>query len=216
MNRRTRDKIIYWVVWAGCFAPIPLLVWWFYDDDLGANPAKKGLHFLGEWGLRLLVVGLAITPLRKLFHWGWLQRFRRTIGLFAATYIALHLLVYIGLDQNFDWGEIWRDIVKRPYITFGMLAFVLMLPLAITSTNGMIRRLGARRWRSLHRLVYLIVPLGVLHYDLLVKKDASWPHFYAAIVAALLAYRIEEWVRGRRTRKPAAARPTAAPAPRGA
>jgi sulfoxide reductase heme-binding subunit YedZ len=215
MNRRARDRAIYWLVWTGCLLPIPLLIWWFYDDDLGANPAKRGLHFLGEWGLRLLVIGLAITPLRKLFGWGWLQRFRRTIGLFAAAYIALHLLVYIGLDQNFDWAEIWRDIVKRPYITFGMLAFVLMLPLAITSTNAMIRRLGARRWRSLHRLAYVIAPLGVLHYDLLVKKDASWPHFYAAAVAALLAYRLEEAIRARlRRRNGAAGRTVAAAQPR--
>jgi sulfoxide reductase heme-binding subunit YedZ len=201
MNRRTRERIIYWIVWAGCFAPLPLVVWWFYNDQLGANPAKEGLHYLGEWGLRLLVVGLAITPLRKLLGWGWLQRFRRTVGLFAFTYIALHLLVYIGLDQNFDWGEIWKDIVKRPYITFGMLAFVLLIPLAVTSTNAMIRAIGARRWRSLHRLVYLIVPLGVLHYDLLVKKDASWPHFYAAIVAAFLLYRLVEAIRSRAARQ---------------
>jgi sulfoxide reductase heme-binding subunit YedZ len=200
MARKTRDRLIYLGVWGACFLPLPILVWWFYADDLGANPAKTGLHYLGEWGLRFLVIGLAITPLRRLFGWGWLLRFRRTIGLFAVAYIALHLIVYLALDQGFDWGSIWRDIVKRPYITFGMLAFLLLLPLAVTSTNAMIRRLGARRWRNLHKLVYIIVPLGVLHYDLLVKKDASWPHFYAALVAAFLAYRAAVFIRTRMRR----------------
>ena len=211
MDRRTRERWAYWTVWAGCFLPIPLVVWWFYADELGANPAKEGLHYLGEWALRFLAIGLAITPLRKLFGWGWLLRYRRTIGLFALAYVSLHLIVYIALDQGFDWGEIWRDIVKRPYITFGMLAFLLLLPLAITSTNTMIRKLGARRWRNLHRLVYLIAVLGVLHYDLLVKKDASWPHFYAIVIGLLLAYRLADAVRkhlARRTPAPAAVRRT--------
>jgi sulfoxide reductase heme-binding subunit YedZ len=197
IDRKTRDRWLYRLVWAGCFLPIPLMAWWFYEDELGANPAKEGLHYLGEWALRFLVIGLAITPLRKLLGWGWLQRYRRTIGLFALTYVTLHLIVYVALDQGFDWGEIWRDIVKRPYITFGMIAFVLLLPLAITSTNGMIRRLGARRWRQLHRLAYVIAILGVLHYDLLVKKDATWPHFYAILIGALLLYRVVDAARGR-------------------
>jgi len=201
MNRRARDRWIYRAVWLGCFLPIPLLTWWFYNDELGANPAKEGLHYLGEWGLRFLALGLAITPLRKLPGCGWLLRFRRTIGLFAVSYIALHLIVYVALDQGFDWAEIWRDIVKRPYITFGMLAFLLLLPLAATSTNAMIRRLGARRWRSLHKLVYVIAPLGVLHYDLLVKKDASWPHFYAVVIAFLLGYRVVDAIRVRMARR---------------
>jgi sulfoxide reductase heme-binding subunit YedZ len=190
MDRKTRDRWIYRAVWAGCFLPIPLMVWWFYTDQLGANPAKEGLHYLGEWALRFLALGLAITPARKLFGWGWLLRYRRTIGLFALAYVTLHLIVYLWLDQGFDWPEIWRDIVKRPYITFGMIAFLLLLPLAITSTNAMIRRLGARRWRQLHRLVYVVAILGVLHYDLLVKKDATWPHVYAVIIGALLLYRL--------------------------
>ena len=173
-------------------------------------PARKGLHYLGEWALRFLVIGLAITPLRKLLGWGWIQRYRRTIGLFALAYVTLHLIVYIALDQGFDWPEIWRDIVKRPYITFGMIAFVLLLPLAITSTNGMIRRLGARRWRQLHRLAYVIAILGVLHYDLLVKKDASWPHFYAIIIGILLLYRLVDAARARIKRANAPNRPASA------
>jgi sulfoxide reductase heme-binding subunit YedZ len=183
------------------------MMWWFYDDELGANPAKEGLHYLGEWALRFLVIGLAITPLRKLFGWGWLQRYRRTIGLFALAYVTLHLTVYIALDQGFDWPEIWRDIIKRPYITFGVIAFLLLLPLAITSTNGMIRRLGARRWRRLHRLAYVIAILGVLHYDLLVKKDATWPHFYAIIIGVLLLYRVVDAARTRMRRAKAPSAP---------
>src|SRR5450755_4097256 len=113
MNRRTRERVIYALVWAGCFLPLPMMAWWFYQDDLSANPVKEALHYLGEWGLRFLAIGLAITPLRKIFGWGWLLRFRRTIGLFAVAYLALHLITYIAVEQDFDWGEIWRDIVKR-------------------------------------------------------------------------------------------------------
>ena len=128
-------------------------------------------------------------------------RFRRKIGLFAFAYLALHLADYIAVDQGFDWSAIWDDIVKRPYITFGMLGFVLLVPLAVTSTNAMIRRLGARRWRALHRSVYVAAALGVLHYDLLVKRDASWPHFYAAIIGALMAYRAIDAMRRRLYRR---------------
>lgn len=197
MTRRTRERLIYWAVWGGCFLPLPLLVWWIANGQLTADPIKAGIDYLGEWVLRLLALGLAITPLRKLLGWGWLQRFRRTIGLFAFTYLALHLTTYIAVDQGFDWHGIWADIVKRPYITFGMLGFSLLLPLAVTSTNAMIRRLGARRWRMLHRLVYAAALLGVLHYDLLVKKDATWPHIYAAVIGVLLAYRAYGAVRAK-------------------
>jgi sulfoxide reductase heme-binding subunit YedZ len=202
--RRTRDRLIYWAVWISCFLPLPFLVYWGAMDQLSADPIKEGIHYLGEWGLRLLAVTLAITPARKLLGWGWLQRFRRTVGVFAFAYIALHLTAYIAVDQGFDWPHIWGDIVKRPYITFGMIGFVLLIPLAVTSTNAMIRRLGARRWRNLHRLVYVIAPLGVLHYDLLVKRDASWPHFYAAIIGALLLYRVYEALKNGLSRRRAA------------
>jgi methionine sulfoxide reductase heme-binding subunit len=197
MTRRTRDRLIYWTVWGFCFLPLPFAVWWIAHDQFTADPIKRTIDYLGEWGLRLLALSLAITPARKLFGWVWLLRYRRTIGVFAFSYIALHLTTYIAVDQGFDWHQIWADIVKRPYITFGMTGFVLLSPLAITSTNAMIRRLGARRWRMLHRLVYIIAPLGVLHYDLLVKKDATWPHFYAAIIGVLLAYRLYDAARSR-------------------
>jgi len=197
MTRRTRDRLIYWAVWAGCFLPLPLAAWWIAHDQFSADPIKETIHYLGEWGLRLLAVGLALTPARRLFGWVWPLRFRRTIGLFAFAYLALHLVTYIAVDQGFDWQQVWADIVKRPYITFGMTGFLLLLPMAITSTNAMIRRLGGRRWRLLHRVVYLAAPLGVLHYDLLVKKDATWPHFYAAIIGLLLLYRAYDAARAR-------------------
>lgn len=196
MNRKTRDRIVYAIVWLACLAPLLCLVWWGLNDQLGANPINTGLRFLGLWGLRLLVAGLAITPLRAWFGWHFLQRFRRTIGLWGFAYVTLHLMTYVGVDQFFDWAAIGKDIVKRPYITFGMLAFVLLVPLAVTSTNAMVRRLGGRRWRRLHKLAYVIAPLGVLHYDLLVKKDATWPWIYAAIVAVLLGARAwQAWAR---------------------
>ena len=167
-----------------------VIAWWGLNGELGANPINTGMHMLGDWGVRFLVTTLAIRPMRDWFGWRRPMAYRRTIGLFGFAYICCHLSVYIGLDQFFDWGAIWADIVKRPYITFGMLAFTMLIPLAVTSTNGMIRRLGPPRWRQLHRLVYVIVPLGILHYDLLVKKDATWPHIYAVIAAVLLIARI--------------------------
>ena len=193
LDRKTRDRLIYWAVWIGCFIPIPMVIYWVSTGQMTADPIKAATQYLGQWGLRLLAAGLAITPLRKLFGWVWLLRFRRTIGVYAFAYIVIHLITYIAIDQGFAWGDIWADIVKRWYITIGMIGFVLLLPLAITSTNAMIRKMGAKRWKQLHRLAYIIAPLGVLHYDLLVKKDASWPHFYAAIVGVLLAYRVYDW-----------------------
>ncbi|GIL38555.1 sulfite oxidase heme-binding subunit YedZ [Roseiterribacter gracilis] len=205
MTKRIRDRVIYAVVWLACAAPLLFLVYWGLNDQLGANPITTGLRFLGLWGLRFLVAGLAITPLRGWFGWNFLQRYRRTIGLWGFAYVALHLLTYIGVDQFFDWNTILKDVLKRPYITFGMLGFVLLIPLAVTSTNAMVRRLGGRRWRQLHKLAYVIAPLGVLHYDLLVKADTTWPWMYAAILAVLLGWRVWQ-VRTRR----AATRPVSA------
>lgn len=202
MSIRFRSAI-YGIVWLLCLTPLIVIVYWGLSDQLGANPINTGIRALGDWGVRFLVVSLAIRPLRDWFGWRWIMGYRRTIGLFGFAYIACHLSAYVGLDQFFDWPAIWADIVKRPYITFGMLAFTLLVPLAVTSTNGMIRRLGPMRWRRLHKLIYVIVPLGILHYDLLVKKDATWPHIYAAIAALLLLYRAMP----RRKAQPTLARP---------
>jgi sulfoxide reductase heme-binding subunit YedZ len=195
---KTRDNLVYAAVWLACFAPLVWLAWRGVSGDLGANPIEALIRQIGVWGLRLLLVGLAITPAARIFRQPRLVRFRRTVGLFAFSYIALHLLTYIGVDLFFDWGQLAKDILKRPFITLGMLGFVMLVPLAVTSTNGMIRRLGRRTWQQIHNLVYLIVPLGVVHYYLLVKADHRPPLVYAAILAVLLGWRAwDRWGRGR-------------------
>jgi len=172
-----------------CLVPLAMLVGWGLRGELGANPIEEITHQTGDWALRLLLVTLAVTPLRRLTGWTQPMRVRRMLGLFAFFYACLHLLTYLWLDQFFDWGEILKDIVKRPFITVGFAAFVLLVPLAVTSTRGMMRRLG-RRWQALHRAVYLVGVLAVVHYWWLVKADVRDPFFYAAILAVLLGYRL--------------------------
>lgn len=173
-----------------CLIPVLHLAWGLYRDTLGANPIEAITRGTGDWVLRFLLVTLAITPLRKLSGWHWLVRLRRMLGLFAFFYVALHLATYLWLDQFFDWGAILKDIIKRPFITVGFAAFVLMIPLAATSTNAMIRRVGGKRWVALHRSIYAIGILGVIHYWWLVKRDIREPLMYAAILAVLLGMRL--------------------------
>jgi sulfoxide reductase heme-binding subunit YedZ len=199
MDRKTLDRIVYAVVWLACLAPLLWLVWRGFNNDLGANPIDKLIRELGVWGLRLLIVGLAITPAARILRQPRLIRFRRTVGLFAFTYVLLHLANYVVTDQWFDWAAIGKDILKRPFITIGMLGFVLLVPLAVTSTNWALRKLGPVRWRKLHRLTYVIAPLGVVHYYMLVKADHQPPLIYGAIVAALLGWRVWDGVRKRAT-----------------
>jgi sulfoxide reductase heme-binding subunit YedZ len=161
----------------------------------GSNPVKEGEHFLGEWTLRLLVVTLTITPLRHVTGWNWLAKHRRTIGLFAFGYVTLHWITYAFLDVQLDWGDLKKDLLKRPYIFLGMTALVLMIPLVVTSTKAMIRRLGGRNWNRLHRLIYVIAILGVIHYSMAVKKDLTNPLTYAAILAVLYGWRLSRWSR---------------------
>jgi sulfoxide reductase heme-binding subunit YedZ len=161
---------------------------------LGANPVEELIHRLGKWGLNFLLITLAVTPLRRLTGWAWLVRLRRMLGLFAFFYVSTHFLVYAGLDQRFDVPAIVEDIAKRPYITIGMTALLLLLPLAVTSTQAMMRRLG-RRWKSLHRLVYAIAILGVWHFYWQVKLDTLEALIYAAILAVLLGFRLVDWRR---------------------
>ncbi len=198
MDRRALDRLVYGLVWLACFAPLLWLAWRGFNNDLGANPIDKLIRELGVWGLRLLIVGLAITPVARLLRQPRLIRFRRTVGLFAFTYVLLHLTNYVVTDQWFDWAAIGKDILKRPFITVGMAAFVLLVPLAVTSTNWALRKLGPVRWRKLHRLTYLIVPLGVVHYYMLVKADHQPPLIYGAIVAVLLGWRVWDGMRKRR------------------
>lgn len=178
------------LLWALCLAPLAYLAWLAWKSDLGANPIERVEHFTGDWTLRLIVATLAITPLRKLLRLPELIRFRRLIGLFAFFYACLHFMAYVGLDQFFDFSAILKDIAKRPYITAGFTAFVLMIPLAFTSTAASIRRLGGKRWQKLHRLIYLTAIAGVIHYYWLVKSDIRLPLFYGFLVVLELAFRV--------------------------
>jgi len=167
---------------------------WF-PDLLGANPAEFITRSLGDWCLRFLLITLAITPLRRITGWNWLLRLRRMLGLFAFFYGVVHFSSYIAFDHVFDALAILKDILKRPFITVGFTALVLLVPLAATSTNAMVRRLGAHNWRALHRLVYPIAALGVLHFWWMVKRDITEPAIYAGILALLLGYRLAVYLR---------------------
>ncbi len=178
-------------VFALCLVPFSLLAWRTLQGELGANPVEAILRFLGTWTLVLLLVTLSITPLRRLTGWSWMVRLRRMLGLYAFFYATLHVVAWVWLDHWFDWSAMVEDVVKRPYLTFGFLAFVGMLPLAATSTQAMMRRLG-RRWQQLHRIVYAIAVLGVLHFVFhkLAKNDLAQPLIYASVLAVLLGARI--------------------------
>jgi sulfoxide reductase heme-binding subunit YedZ len=182
-----------------CLGPFGFLVWRSFTGNLGPNPVEFYQHATGDWTLRLLVITLCITPFRKLLKLPDLIRFRRMLGLFAFFYACLHFLTYLGPDQSFDLAAIWKDVAKRPFITMGFAAFVLLIPLALTSTAGWIRRLGGRRWQMLHRLIYISAVCGVIHYYWLVKSAVLRPLTYGAIVAALLLWRLADWIirRGR-------------------
>lgn len=172
-----------------CLLPLAYYAWGAQADTLGANPIEAVTRGLGDWALNFLLITLAVTPLRRYSGWAWLGRLRRMLGLFVFFYAALHLTTYLWLDQFFDWPAIARDILKRPFITVGMAAFALLIPLAATSSNFAIRRLGGRRWQALHRTVYAIGILAVLHYSWLVKADQSQPLLYGGILAILLGLR---------------------------
>ena len=182
-----------------CLIPAALLARGFFLDTLGANPIETITRHTGEWTLRFLLITLTVTPLRKYTGWHWVLRLRRMLGLFAFAYGTAHLTTYVWLDQFFDWEAIARDILKRPFITIGFVALVLMAPLAATSSNFAIRRLGGRRWQALHRAIYPIVLLGCVHFWWLVKKDITWPLIYTVIAIALLGLRA--WWREQERRK---------------
>jgi sulfoxide reductase heme-binding subunit YedZ len=180
------------VVFLVCLLPLVVLLLRAFEVagfGLGANPIEELLHELGRWGLKFLLLGLTITPLRRWTGWNWLLRFRRMLGLFAFFYIVLHFLTYAILDQGLDIAAIIEDVIKRPYITLGMTGLLLLIPLAITSTRGMMRRLG-RRWQKLHRLVYVIAILAVWHFYWQVKLDTLDASLYALVLTVLLATRV--------------------------
>lgn len=184
------------LVFVAALAPFLLLTlrglnsWQGRSFNLGANPIEFITRDLGDCTLIFLLITLAVTPVRRIIGWQWLIKLRRMLGLFAFFYVSLHFVTYIWLDQFFDLHDIVKDVIKRPFITVGFLAFVCLIPLAATSTNGMARRLGGKRWQALHRLVYAIAVLGVVHYWWLVKRDIREPLLYGAILAVLLGVRI--------------------------
>ena len=183
-----------------CLGPISTLVWKGFHQLLGANPVDVITRSTGKWTLTFLLITLSITPLRKLLPLPWLIRFRRMLGLFAFFYGTLHLMTYVWLDKFFDVHAMLHDIAKRRFITAGMTGFTLMLPLALTSTAGWIRRLGGKRWQKLHRLIYCSATAGVVHFIWLVKADLRRPLTYGAILAALLLWRGVAWLVAKKVR----------------
>ncbi len=177
-----------------CLVPVTRLIWKYLHAGLGANPIEFITHETGDWILIFLVLTLTITPARKLLKLPELIRFRRMLGLFAFFYAFLHFSTWIGLDKFFDSREMLQDVVKRRFITVGFIGFALLIPLALTSTAASIRRLGGKRWRMLHRLIYVSALAGVVHYYWLVKSDVRKPLFYAVLVGLLLSFRILTWV----------------------
>ena len=206
MSRRSR-VLLKVAAWAVCLAPVAVLLYRVVTQDLGANPISFVTNWLGDWTLRLLLASLAMTPLRILFGLSWPLALRRLLGLFAFAYAVLHFNIWLVVDHFFDWREMGADIVKRPYVTVGMTALTLMLPLAATSTAAAIRKLGGKNWQRLHRLAYAIGVCGVLHYLWLAKKANPTPYYYAAVLVLLLAIRAWDWGRRRLARLRAATVP---------
>lgn len=204
----TRSRLISTIktfVFVAALGPLAYLVVKAFQNDLGANPVEFVTHVTGDTALSFLLCSLAITPLRKITGMPDLIRFRRMLGLYAFFYASLHLLTFLGLDHHFNWAEVLPDVYKRPFVTAGFTAWLLMVPLALTSTTWSIRKLGGKRWQWLHRLVYLSAIAGVVHYWWLVKKDITDPLIYAVILAVLLSFRIVNRMVGRKPASPALA-----------
>ncbi|HZS33467.1 MAG TPA: protein-methionine-sulfoxide reductase heme-binding subunit MsrQ [Methylomirabilota bacterium] len=212
MTRRRRVALKT-AVWAGGLTPLALLVVRLATDPLVTNPIAVATNTLGDWTLRLLLLSLTMTPLRLLFGLSWPVTLRRLLGLFAFAYALCHFTVWLVVDHFFDWPEMAADVLKRPYITVGFTALLLLVPLAATSTAGMIRRLGGLNWRRLHRLVYVIAILGVVHYLWLAKVGVMGPYYHGAWLAAVLGVRLFDVVRRARVRQARRAGPAFAPSP---
>jgi len=193
-------------VWLLGISPGAWLGWRTFRGELGANPVEELLHRTGDWALILILVALAVTPIRIVTKWNPIQKVRRLAGLWGFTYVTAHFLIYLLLDQGLWWELsavefIWEDIAERPFITVGFVAWVLLIPLAVTSTRGWIRRLG-KRWQKLHRLVYVASALGLVHFFWKVKADTRLPLVAIAVWLVLMAVRIPEWTRKRRQKGP--------------
>jgi len=193
MSQTWKDRLVSLALWVACAGPLLWFVVQAFTGDLGANPIQYVLRQLGVWALRFVLITLALGPLSKLLKAPVLIRYRRRVGLWAFAYVCLHLTTYIGIDQAFDWPTIGKDIVKRPYITIGMAAFAMLIPMAVTSADKLRRKLGPKRWKRLHQLIYLIAPMGAVHYFLLVKADHRPPLVYGAIIAVLLGWHAVNW-----------------------
>ncbi len=192
-------KVLVFVL---CLGPLAVLTWKAFQQSLGANPVDVITRSTGKWTLVFLLITLAVTPVRRLLGTAWLIRFRRMLGLYGFFYGTLHLMTYVWLDKFFDFPAMLHDIAKRRFITAGMTAFALMVPLTLTSTSGWIRRLGGKRWQKLHRLIYFSATAGVVHFLWLVKADRRRPLEYGAVLALLFAYRMAAWLLSRaRTRR---------------
>ncbi len=201
------------VVFAACLVPFLRLAWPFYKllttgnaPELTANPVEYITHATGTWTIRFLLITLTVTPLRKILNQPRLVRYRRMLGLFAFFYVSLHFMTWFILDKSFSLSDMWADVLKRRFITMGMLGFAMLLPLAITSTAGWVRRLGFAQWQRLHRLVYFAALAGVIHYMWLVKSDERLPLMYGAMLTVLMLYRLFIW---KQTPRRAPARPAA-------
>jgi sulfoxide reductase heme-binding subunit YedZ len=207
VSRRALGKS---VVFVAALVPLALIAWRFFHDELGANPIREAEIETGLWTLRFLAITLAITPFRRSFGWNWLAKYRRMLGLFTFAYACVHLSMWAGVDWFFDWSSMGHEIVKHKYILIGMTTWLLLLPLAITSTRGWVRRLG-KRWTRLHQLVYVAAITGTIHYLWAVKKDTFFPVVYLAVFGMLLAYRLIDRRRhALRTAQPKSKTPMAA------
>lgn len=196
------------VVFAAALLPLAWLAWQAASGGLGANPIEAATRYLGDWALNMLLVALAVSPLRRLTRRAEITQLRRMLGLFAFFYAFLHVMSYVGLDQFFAWGEIWKDVVKRRYITAGMAALVILAALAATSPRRVLRAMGGKAWRRLHKLVYVAGPLAVLHYFWMVKADITQPLLYGGVLLVLLGERVADARRRATARRPAQASAT--------
>jgi methionine sulfoxide reductase heme-binding subunit len=197
-STRRRRRLLKLGLGIAAFVPAAVTAVRFFTGKLGANPIAEALNTLGLWTLILLLTTLACTPVKIVTGWTWPLALRRMLGLCAFAYASLHLCMYLVVDQFFAWDEIWKDIVKRKFITVGVLAFLLLVPLAVTSTSKMVKRLGFARWKRLHRLAYVVAVLGVVHFTWRVKADTRGPFLCGAVLALLLALRLLPLLRSRR------------------
>lgn len=191
MRTSPQDVLFYKIlIFINGLLPLALMLWDLAHGQVGVNPIELFLRTFGVMALIFLLVTLCITPLRKIFGWGQLIKYRRTLGLFAFFYACLHMLTYVGFDRSWNLLSVVNDVIKRPFIAVGMVCFILLIPLAVTSTDNMLRRVGAKRWIKLHQLIYPVSIGGVVHFYMIVKSDVFYPILFGAILAVLLGYRV--------------------------